>query len=33
MFGSDISKLYKLDDIDFGAEETKESTLGVKQIV
>ncbi len=30
MFGSDISKLYKLDDIDFGAEEAKDSTLGVK---
>jgi len=29
MFGSDINKLYKLDDIDFGAEETKDSSLGV----
>jgi len=27
MFGSEISKLYGLDDIDFGAEEGKEQQL------
>lgn len=32
MFGSEINKLYELDDIDFGAEEVKEQPTLVKYV-
>ena len=32
MFGSEISKLYGLDDIDFGAEEAKEQPTLLKYV-
>ena len=32
MFGSEITKLYGLDDIDFGAEESKEQPRLMKYV-